>query len=140
MPKRQDEISITESVFGKPNVLIQPNEQSRACSSYAVAQKRALKRKKKKSRLRKILRTVFLVIGIVGIFFTLAISSIAVYVKTHKDEITQILFREINKSLQAPISVQNITVSFLRDFPMVSVTFDGVQGTPFDGSQVETVE
>ena len=132
MPKRQDEISITESVFGKPNVLIQPNEQSRACSSYAVAQKRALKRKKKRSRLRKILRTVFLVIGIVGIFFTLAISSIAVYVKTHKDEITQILFREINKSLQAPISVQNITVSFLRDFPMVSVTFDGVQGTPFD--------
>ena len=28
----------------KKNVLIQPNEQSRACSGYAVAQKRALKR------------------------------------------------------------------------------------------------
>ncbi len=106
MRKRQDEISITESVFGKP--------------------------KKKKSRLRKILRTVFLVIGIVGIFFALAISSVAVYVKTHKDEITQILFREINKSLLAPISVQNVSVSFLRDFPMVSVTFDGVQGAPYD--------
>lgn len=106
MPKRKDEISITESVFGKP--------------------------KKKRSRLRKLLRTVSLVIGIVGIFFVITVSAIAVYVKTHKDEITQILFREINKNLQAPISVQNVSVSFLRDFPMVSVTFDGVQGAPFD--------
>lgn len=106
MPKRQDEISITESVFGKPE--------------------------KKRSRLRKILRTVSLVIGIVGLFVAITISAIAVYVKTHKEEITQILFREINKNLQAPISVQNVSVSFLRDFPMVSVTFDGVQGTPFD--------
>lgn len=106
MPKRQDEISITESVFGKPE--------------------------KKRSRLRKLLRTASLVIGTVGIFLAIIVSTIAVYVKTHKDEITQILFREINKNLQAPISVQNVSVSFLRDFPMVSVTFDGVQGAPFD--------
>ncbi len=78
----------------------------------------------KENRKRYVLRCLFWFVGL----FAAGIVSLSVYLYFNQDEIKRLVVNEINRNLQAPVSVRDIRVGMWRDFPMISVSFEGVSG------------
>ena len=87
----------------------------------------------KKGRGRYFVRCLlwFLVLVISGLV------AMATYLYFHQDEIKHLVVNEINRNLKAPVSVRDIRVGMWRDFPMISLSFEGVSG---NGSRDEDRE
>lgn len=78
----------------------------------------------KEDRKRYILRCLFWFMGVLAA----GIISLSVYLYFNQDEIKRLVVNEINHNLQAPVSVRDIRVGMWRDFPMISISFEGVSG------------
>ena len=57
---------------------------------------------------------VFLMLGLIGYFYF------------NQEKIVEILIKEVNKQVNTPIDVQEVSMSFFERFPYVSVKFDQV--------------
>lgn len=75
-----------------------------------------------KRSLKNYLFRCFLWIFLICFIFTCGCSF---YLYVNRDEIKGLFIQEINRHLLSPVSVQDIQLSMMRDFPKVSVTFMG---------------
>jgi hypothetical protein len=68
------------------------------------------------------------------------LGGVAVYVYTHQDEIKQMLVKEINKNLLAPVTVQKMDISIFEEFPLISLQLKGVTGMALPPQQDMEIE
>ena len=110
------EILITEAVLGKkaPFDAGNPSGQEQA----------PVPRKRRKKRLPWPFRILFWMIGI-WLFLSAAVS---LYLYVQRDEIKQLIVDGINSQLRTPVLVQDVQLGIWQHWPMVSVSFKGVQG------------
>ena len=110
------EILITEAVLGKkaPFDAGNPSGQEQA----------PVPRKRRKKRLPWPFRILFWMIGIL-LFLSAAVS---LYLYVQRDEIKQLIVDGINSQLRTPVLVQDVQLGIWQHWPMVSVSFKGVQG------------
>lgn len=127
MAKNSGEILLTEAVFGS---------QKYKKSRFPEKRNRKDGSSRKKKRLLRLLLSIFLGTVVVLVLF---LSTVGLYVYVNRDEIKQLFVREINKSLKSPVSVQSIGVGIFREFPMVSVSFEGIEGQPADAEDGESL-
>ena len=105
------EMLITEAVLGhKPDAASLPERPSGKPHGKGLG--------------RYLLRCLLLFLAIV----LLSAGAAAVYIYYNRQEIKNLFVEELNRNLNAPVSVQDIQLGMWNDFPMVSVSFKGVSG------------
>lgn len=90
-------------------------------------------RRKKSGLFRYLFRCLLWVF--VSVFVFLCACSVYLYV--NRDEIKTLFIQEINKNLRTPVSVQNVQLGLLHDFPKVSVSFLGTACYGMESSDPE---
>lgn len=117
MDNRSGEILLTEAIFGK-------QEEGKPAGEPG---KDGLRPGKRGRRNRFRWKYVLLPLGVIFLALLAALLSAALYVYANREEIKRIFVEEINKYLESPVSVQDVEAGLLREFPMVSVSFSGVE-------------
>ncbi|MDR2684941.1 MAG: AsmA-like C-terminal region-containing protein [Prevotellaceae bacterium] len=78
--------------------------------------------------MRKVIRIAVIFFSSVVAAAVLVVGGAVLYVYTHQEEIKQMLVKEINKNLLAPVTVQKIDISVFKNFPLISLQLKGVTG------------
>lgn len=81
------------------------------------------------------IKKIFLIISI---FIVLIISAAASLSYIYKDSIISYISKELNKHLQGEITIEEVSVSFLSNFPHLSIHFHNIVGRSTDSFAAES--